>query len=42
VEEAVAAFEQSGAKRLVIVHRPYELSLDSKLVRAADGDTFEV
>jgi ribonuclease BN (tRNA processing enzyme) len=41
-EEAVAAFEQSGAKRLVIVHRPHELSLDRNLVRAADGDTFDV
>jgi ribonuclease BN (tRNA processing enzyme) len=41
-EEAVAAFEQSGAKRLVIVHRPHELSLDGGLVRAADGDVFDV
>jgi ribonuclease BN (tRNA processing enzyme) len=41
-EEAVAAFEQSGAKRLVIVHRPHELSLDSGLTRAADGDSFDV
>jgi ribonuclease BN (tRNA processing enzyme) len=41
-EEAVDAFERSGAKRLVIVHRPHELSLDSDLVRAADGDTFDV
>jgi ribonuclease BN (tRNA processing enzyme) len=41
-DEAVATFEQSGAKRLVIVHRPRELSLDARLERAADGDTFEV
>src|SRR5437763_724124 len=37
-DEAVAAFERSGAKRLVIVHRPHELSLDRNLVRASDGD----
>jgi ribonuclease BN (tRNA processing enzyme) len=42
VEEALEAFEESGAKRLVIVHRPHELSLDGNLVRAADGDTFDV
>jgi ribonuclease BN (tRNA processing enzyme) len=41
-EEAVAAFEQSGAKRLVIIHRPHELGLDASLVRASDGDVFEV
>jgi ribonuclease BN (tRNA processing enzyme) len=41
-EEAVDAFEQSGAKRLVIVHRPHELTLAGELVRASDGDTFDV
>jgi len=41
-EEAVDAFERSGAKRLVIVHRPHELPLDDGLERAADGDSFAV
>jgi ribonuclease BN (tRNA processing enzyme) len=41
-QEAVAAFERSGAKRLVIVHRPDELPLDGNLERASDGDTFDV
>jgi ribonuclease BN (tRNA processing enzyme) len=40
--EAVDAFERSGAKRLVIVHRPHELPLDEGLERAADGDVFDV
>jgi ribonuclease BN (tRNA processing enzyme) len=42
VEEAIDAFEQSGAKRLVIVHRPHELPLDEGLERASDGDVFDV
>jgi ribonuclease BN (tRNA processing enzyme) len=41
-QEAVATFERSGAKRLVIVHRPHELALDDGLERASDGDVFEV
>ena len=41
-EEAVTAFERSGAKRLVIIHRPQELGLDSRLERASDGDVFQV
>jgi ribonuclease BN (tRNA processing enzyme) len=41
VEEAVDAFERSGAKRLVIVHRPHELPVDG-LERASDGDIFDV
>jgi ribonuclease BN (tRNA processing enzyme) len=41
-EEALAAFRSSGAKRLVIVHRPHELPLDETLERAADGDVYEV
>jgi ribonuclease BN (tRNA processing enzyme) len=35
--EAVAAFDASGARRLVIIHRPDELELDSDLERAYDG-----
>ena len=42
VVEAVDAFERSGAKRLVIVHRPHELPLDEGLERAADGDVFDI
>jgi len=41
-DEAVDAFERSGAKRLVITHRPKELGLDERLERACDGDVFEV
>jgi ribonuclease BN (tRNA processing enzyme) len=37
-DEAVAAFEASGAKRLVVIHRPDELPLDPSVERAADGD----
>jgi ribonuclease BN (tRNA processing enzyme) len=36
-EEAVAAFEASGARRLVVIHRPHELGLDPSLERAYDG-----
>jgi len=36
--EAVEAFRASGARRLVVIHRPDELPLDSSLERAADGD----
>lgn len=39
-EEAVAAFEASGAARLVVIHRPDELPLDPSLERARDGDVF--
>ena len=39
-EEAVAAFHDSGAKRLVIIHRPDELPLDEGIERASDGDTY--
>jgi len=39
-EEAVAAFRESGAQRLVIIHRPDELPLDDGMERAADGDVF--
>jgi ribonuclease BN (tRNA processing enzyme) len=39
-EEAVAAFHESGARRLVIIHRPDELPLDEGIERAADGDVY--
>jgi len=41
-EEAIAAFEESGARRLVIIHRPDELSLPDGVERAADGDVYEL
>ncbi len=37
-DEAVEAFRASGAKRLVIIHRPDELPLDPSVERAADGN----
>jgi len=37
VEEAVEAFEASGARRLLITHRPAELPLDEGLEQARDG-----
>jgi ribonuclease BN (tRNA processing enzyme) len=36
-EEAVAAFEASGAKRLLITHRPQELALTDGIEQAYDG-----
>jgi ribonuclease BN (tRNA processing enzyme) len=36
--EAVEAFRASGALKLVVIHRPDELPLDSSVERAADGD----
>lgn len=41
-EEAVAAFEASGAKRLLITHRPRELPLDQGLEQARDGLVVEI
>jgi ribonuclease BN (tRNA processing enzyme) len=41
-DEAVAAFEASGAKRLVVIHRPEELPLDDGIERARDGLELEV
>ena len=41
-EEAIDAFRASGARRLVIIHRPEELPLAEDIERAADGDVFEV
>ena len=39
-DEAVEAFTESGARRLVVIHRPDELALDPSVERAADGDVF--
>ena len=36
-EEASAAFEASGARRLLITHRPHELALDGSLEQVYDG-----
>jgi len=41
-EEAIQAFRDSGAHRLVIVHRPEELPLEDGIERASDGDVFEI
>ena len=35
--EAVAAFQASGAKRLIVIHRPDELPLNGGVERAYDG-----
>ena len=40
--EAIEAFRDSGARRLVVIHRPDELPLPPALERAADGDVFEL
>jgi ribonuclease BN (tRNA processing enzyme) len=37
-DEAVEAFRASGARRLVVIHRPDELPLSPGVERAADGD----
>jgi ribonuclease BN (tRNA processing enzyme) len=36
-DEAVAAFQASGAKRLIVIHRPDELPLPDEVERARDG-----
>ena len=36
-DEAVAAFEASGARRLLLTHRPRELALPNELEQAYDG-----
>jgi ribonuclease BN (tRNA processing enzyme) len=36
-DEAVAAYEASGAERLLLTHRPHELSLPAGLVQVHDG-----
>jgi len=41
-KETVAAFRASGAKRLVVIHRPDELALPPDVERATDGDEFTV
>ena len=41
-EEAIAHFEESGARRLVIIHRPDELPLPDGIERASDGDVYEL
>jgi ribonuclease BN (tRNA processing enzyme) len=41
-DEAVDAFRSSGAKRLVVIHRPDELPLSPDVERAADGDVLDV
>ena len=41
-EEASDAFAESGARRLVLIHRPDELPLDPELERAFDGQELEV
>jgi ribonuclease BN (tRNA processing enzyme) len=41
-EEALAAFEASGARRLLVTHRPHELGLDRGLELARDGMVIDV
>jgi ribonuclease BN (tRNA processing enzyme) len=41
-EEAVAAYEASGAKRLLLTHRPHELGLDGGLEQVHDGQEIQV
>jgi ribonuclease BN (tRNA processing enzyme) len=41
-DEAVAAFEASGARRLLLTHRPHELPLDDGLEQAYDGMSVNV
>jgi ribonuclease BN (tRNA processing enzyme) len=42
LDEAVATFKASGAKRLLITHRPFELELDPSLEVAYDGLELEL
>src|SRR5438067_1638331 len=41
-EEAIEAFTASGARRLLITHRPVELPLDDGLEQAHDGLELDV
>ena len=41
-DEAVSAFEASGARRLLLTHRPHELPLDGGLEQAYDGLELEL
>jgi ribonuclease BN (tRNA processing enzyme) len=40
-DEALEAFRASGARRLVVIHRPDELALAPGVERAADGDVLD-
>ena len=40
--EASAAFETSGAKRLVLTHRPTERELDGRYEQVRDGQELDV
>ena len=42
LEEAIEAFEASGAKRLLVTHRPCELPTPDELELAYDGLELEV
>jgi ribonuclease BN (tRNA processing enzyme) len=42
LDEAAAAFEASGAKRLLLTHRPAELSLPAGFEQAHDGMVLEL
>jgi ribonuclease BN (tRNA processing enzyme) len=41
-DEAIAAFDASGARRLVVIHRPVELPLPDGVERAHDGLELEI
>jgi arylsulfatase len=41
-DEAVAIYKASGAKRLLLTHRPAELPLDAGLERAYEGLELEI
>jgi ribonuclease BN (tRNA processing enzyme) len=41
-DEAIEAYEESGAKRLVVIHRPDELPLADGVERAYDGLVLDV
>jgi ribonuclease BN (tRNA processing enzyme) len=41
-DEAVDAFERSGARRLLLTHRPAELPLDTGLEQVSEGDVVDV
>jgi ribonuclease BN (tRNA processing enzyme) len=40
-DEALDAYRESGAKRLIVIHRPDELPLPPDVERATDGDIVE-
>jgi ribonuclease BN (tRNA processing enzyme) len=42
VDEALAAYEASGAKRLLLTHRPRELPIEDGLEQAYDGLELEI